>query len=121
MKKMSNKEINHEGRKFTRTIENFTCIVCGTEVKGTGYTDHCPNCLWSVHVDIYPGDRQAECGGLMEPIGAMQQRRTWRIYYRCQKCGYERFNDAVPGDNFEKIIELSTHPINFSRQKRRSK
>jgi len=118
---MSSQEINNGGRKFTRTIENFICAVCDTEVKGTGYTDHCPECLWSVHVDVFPGDRKAGCGGLMEPIGATLKNEKWRIYYRCQKCGHERFNDASQDDNFEKIIELSTRPIPIrpSRQKRR--
>ena len=28
-------------------------------MKGNGYTNHCPKCLWSKHVDINPGDRGA--------------------------------------------------------------
>ena len=55
-------------KRFNRRIEDFTCEHCGTEVHGNGYTNHCPNCLWSKHVDINPGDRAADCGGLMEPI-----------------------------------------------------
>lgn len=105
-------------RRFIRKIEDFTCKVCGTTVKGTGYTDHCPVCLLSEHVDISPGDRKAECGGLMEPIGATQKEGGWDIFYRCRECGIERFNKASPDDNFEKIIELSTCPIKFSRSKR---
>ena len=53
---------------FQRRIENFVCENCGYEVAGTGYTNHCPKCLWSKHVDIHPGDRSAACGGMMEPI-----------------------------------------------------
>jgi len=45
-------------KKFQKRIENFTCEKCGLFVKGTGYTDHCPNCLWSKHMDINPGDRK---------------------------------------------------------------
>ncbi len=96
---------------FLKRVENFTCDVCGTFVKGNGYTDHCPKCLWSKHVDISPGDRQAKCGGLMEPVGATQKQGKWYIFYRCQKCHHERYNIASPEDNFNKIIELSTHPI----------
>jgi len=33
------------GKKFTKRVENFTCEICGTKVKGTGFTDHCPRCL----------------------------------------------------------------------------
>lgn len=93
-------------KKFIRKKENFTCSVCGTKVKGTGYTDHCSNCLWSRHVDINPGDRRTDCAGLMEPIGAHQKEGEWKIEYRCQKCGHRRKNKTAPEDNFDKIIEL---------------
>lgn len=108
-------------RQFIRKIEDFTCEVCETTVKGTGYTDHCPKCLWSKHVDIFPGDRKAECGGLMEPVGAIHKKGEWDIFYRCRRCGYERLNKASPDNNFEKIIELSTHPIKPRRSKRSRK
>ena len=32
---------------FTKKIEDFTCDHCGYNVKGKGYTNHCPKCLWS--------------------------------------------------------------------------
>ena len=99
------------GKKFTKRVEDFTCEVCGAKVKGTGFTDHCPQCLVSKHVDIFPGDRKAACGGLMKPVGALWQKGKWRIFYRCQKCGLEKFNQASPNDNFQKIIALSSQPI----------
>lgn len=86
------------------------------EVQGTGYTDHCPNCLWSKHVDVYPGDRGEECGGMMEPLAAERKGDTWRIFYRCQKCGYKHFCRAAPDDNIDKIIELSKNPIAYSEK-----
>ena len=51
--------------RFTKNKEDFICAVCGTEVKGNGYTNHCPNCLSSLHVDINPGDRACACKGIM--------------------------------------------------------
>jgi hypothetical protein len=54
-------------KKFTRRIEDFLCGNCGATVTGDGYTNHCPACLWSQHVDINPGDRAAACGALMRP------------------------------------------------------
>ena len=52
--------------------ETFTCRSCGWLVTpqgaGSQHRNHCPNCLCSVHLDIEPGDREADCGGLMEPI-----------------------------------------------------
>lgn len=98
-------------KKFKKTPENFTCLVCGEKVAGTGYTDHCPSCLWSKHVDINPGDREDKCQGLMKPLSARLSHDEWRIYYGCQKCGYTRFNKAAEKDNIETIIKLSTRPI----------
>jgi len=56
-------------RLFTRNIENFTCERCGAAVEGNGFTNHCPACLCSKHVDINPGDRAAargQCSALGE-------------------------------------------------------
>ncbi|MGC8981457.1 MAG: RNHCP domain-containing protein [Minisyncoccia bacterium] len=66
-------------KKFQRRIEDFRCERCGTFVKGTGYIDHCPNCLWSKHVDINPGDRKANCGGMMKPKGVEIQNKEDNI------------------------------------------
>ena len=52
--------------------DSFTCKVCGRLVvpagAGSDHRNHCPNCLHSLHVDIEPGDRESDCGGIMEPI-----------------------------------------------------
>lgn len=95
---------------FIKKVEHFVCETCGTKVKGTGYTDHCPNCLTSKHVDINPGDRESDCGGLMEPIGLIKKRGKFQIKYRCRKCGYERFNQTAPEDNPDKIAQLAQNP-----------
>ena len=55
-------------KQFVRRREDFVCEHCGTKVVGDGYTNHCPKCLWSKHVDIMPGDRAEDCQGLMRPI-----------------------------------------------------
>jgi ribosomal protein L37AE/L43A len=94
-------------RKFQRKIENFTCENCGKKVKGTGYTNHCPNCLFSRHVDINPGDRGEICGGLMEPVGLEMNKNEYIILHRCKKCGAERKNHADKNDSVEALINLS--------------
>ena len=52
--------------------ETFTCKNCGRVVvpagAGSDHRNHCPNCLFSLHVDVEPGDRESDCGSLMEPI-----------------------------------------------------
>jgi len=90
-------------KNFSKKIEDFTCEVCGAKVKGDGYTDHCPNCLWSKHVDINPGDRASDCGGLMEPIGLDKKHGEWKILYRCTKCGYKHLNKTSPNDKADLI------------------
>lgn len=101
-------------KKFIKRTEDFVCEVCGTKVKGTGYTDHCPSCLFSKHVDVFPGDRKIKCGGLMEPIGATKRKGKWQMLYCCQKCGHKRFNKIAPEDNKEKIAKLSRFPFSPS-------
>jgi len=98
-------------KKFQRTMENFVCEKCGFEVRGNGYTNHCPRCLWSKHVDVNPGDREAGCQGLMKPIGVELQKGEYIITHRCIKCGVKKRNKAAKDDNFDALIRLSTRPI----------
>lgn len=99
------------GKKFERKIEDFLCENCGTLVKGDGYTDHCPSCLYSKHVDINPGDRGCECRGLMQPIAAEVSKDGYRIYYRCLDCGYTHRVRSSKEDSFEAILPLIGKPI----------
>jgi Zn finger protein HypA/HybF involved in hydrogenase expression len=92
---------------FQRKIEDFTCGHCRTKVKGTGYTNHCPKCLWSKHVDINPGDRQEVCGGMMEPTGLEMDKNEYVILHTCEKCGQTRKNHAADNDDINALIKLS--------------
>lgn len=95
-------------KKFQRKIEDFTCEHCQAFVKGNGYTNHCPHCLWSKHVDINPGDRQEICQGLMEPIFLENKGEDWIIVYRCVQCGFKRKNKRAKEDNLSKFLELGS-------------
>ena len=75
---------------FKRKIEDFVCGNCGQNVKGDGYTNHCPKCLWSKHVDINPGDRDSGCGGMMEPAKIETKGGDYDLTHKCVKCGYEK-------------------------------
>ena len=77
---------------------------------GNGYTDHCANCLWSMHVDVNPGDREADCRGPMEPISAEPTTKGYKIHYRCKKCGLSHCNKSAEDDNFEVILRLISQP-----------
>lgn len=89
---------------FIRTIENFTCEHCGHAVKGTGYTNHCPKCLWGKHVDINPGDRAADCGGMMEPVRIEGIVDSYRVVHKCVKCGFVRANSVSKEDDPEAVL-----------------
>ncbi len=93
-------------KKFQRKIEEFTCNVCNRRVKGNGYTDHCPECLWGKHVDINPGDRKAKCHGAMKPIDFEEKSGQIRLKYQCQKCSHIFWVKTGSGDNYEKIINI---------------
>jgi hypothetical protein len=92
---------------FQRRIENFRCEHCKAEVVGTGYTNHCPRCLWSKHVDVNPGDRAASCGGMMKPVRIQGSTPKYRIVHRCVLCGFERINSMQPLDSMEAIARLA--------------
>lgn len=94
-------------KKFTKKVENFICENCGKSVIGNGYTNHCPFCLYSKHVDINPGDRSCACGGLMKPIEIQQKNGEFVILHKCIKCGFERKNKVQENDDINKIIEIS--------------
>ena len=95
-------------KKFQRVIEDFVCGHCGTAVQGNGYTNHCPRCLWSKHVDVYPGDRAAVCGGLMEPIAIEGSTPAYRVVHRCRKCSFVHRNSIQEEDDQEAVIVLAT-------------
>jgi len=94
-------------KRFQKNVENFVCENCGLNVKGNGYTNHCPNCLYSKHVDNNPGDRESNCLGLMLPTDLINRDNTFYIVHKCKNCGHIKNNKAVPGDNFDKLIEIS--------------
>ena len=96
------------GKKFQRQKEDFVCEKCGFAARGNGYTNHCPKCLWSKHVDANPGDRACACEGLMEPIGAEIKKGENIILHRCGRCGFEKKNKASKEDDFEIILRLQS-------------
>jgi len=92
---------------FTKNVEDFACEHCGTAVSGSGYTNHCPTCLWSKHVDIHPGDRAAACGGMMKPVALEGSSPEYRIVHQCEECAIERRNTAASNDGVEALAALA--------------
>jgi hypothetical protein len=99
------------GASFTRRVEDFTCGHCGRAVLGAGYTNHCPACLWSRHVDVSPGDRAATCGELMEPVAVVFERGEYVIGFRCTKCNHRWRNKAADDDDHDVVQSLMGLPF----------
>ncbi len=100
----------------SRRAENtgFRCVHCAAPVPATSdghYRNHCPHCLWSLHVDNRPGDRAANCGGLMEPMGLVDKgAKGWQIVHRCTVCGQSQPNrvvrDGASPDDLDQLLGL---------------
>lgn len=96
--------------------EVFTCKVCGWMVvpgsAGTGHRNHCPNCLSSLHVDVEPGDRASDCGGIMEPVAVwVRKNGEWAIIHRCRRCGELSSNRVAADDNPMKLMSIAMKPL----------
>jgi len=94
----------------------FECQECGKEVlpvTNGSYRNHCPFCLYSMHLDILPGDRKEACRGLMEPIGLRQSSKRLQLTHQCMRCDAIRVNklaeNTVQPDEIDAIIALIRH------------
>lgn len=113
--KQPDKDGPGERLNFTKNDSGFTCAHCGKAVEPlrSSSRDHCPFCLYSLHLDIIPGDRASACGGELEPVAAeLDARRGYMIIYRCKKCGMIKRNKAaheakIQPDNIELLIALT--------------
>ncbi len=100
-----------------KTAENtFICRNCGQTVpppeSGGQNRNHCPSCLWSLHVDLRTGDRRCSCRGLMEPISVwVKPSREWALVHRCRNCGFIRTNRIAGDDNEMIIFSLAAKPL----------
>jgi hypothetical protein len=108
-------------RRFQGSSDEFRCRHCRTFVGPTLYggkhRNHCPQCLYSRHVDgKTPGDRASDCGGSMAPVGAFTRSKgEHAIVHRCLTCGFERHNRVAADDDFAAVMRL---PVVQPRLKR---
>ena len=99
---------------FQKKTEDFTCAKCGFSVTGGGYTNHCPKCLYSKHVDIHPGDRLENCGGLMEPTFLEKEKGEEKLTHVCLVCGHTRKNKVSPEDSFDALLAVTKRMVEKS-------
>lgn len=105
----------HIRKNMIANNTGFKCIYCKMDVKaikGGGFRNHCPYCLYSLHVDLeVPGDRLSECKGLMVPVRAeINKKKGVRILHSCKSCNKQIFNRIADDDNWDLICELSRIP-----------
>ncbi len=94
---------------FIKNDNSFICKNCGREVGKLKYTsrDHCNYCLYSIHIDIEPGDRKNDCLGTLEPINVeVTSKKGEVIIYRCKKCGKIVRNIVATDDNRDEIYKV---------------
>ena len=86
-------------------------MVPGT-APGTMHRNHCPWCLWALHVDIRMGDRLSGCRGGMDPIAiAVRKDGEWALVHCCRKCGKLATNRIAGDDSPLLLISLAVQPL----------
>jgi RNHCP domain len=83
------------------------------DAPGTEHRNHCPNCLWSMHLDARtPGDRAADCGASMEPIAVcVHSNGEWALVHRCNACATLDVNRIAGDDNPLMLMRLAVRPL----------
>jgi hypothetical protein len=98
--------------------DSFPCAHCGRPVPrrapGTRHRNHCPHCLWSLHVaeSREQDDRESACLGEMEPIAVSAQRDgEWSIVHRCTRCANIKTNRIAGDDDSLLLLTLALRPL----------
>jgi len=99
------------------------CINCGKNFSegkfiGTSHRNHCPHCLYSMHMDaVKPGDRKSNCHSSMKPIAltfknvgldkyGRKKQGEIMIVHRCDKCGKISLNRIAGDDDPQEILKI---------------
>ena len=107
-------------------MQSFKCDNCGFEVQmeaiGTKHRNHCPNCLWSKHLDEkVPGDRSSRCMGMMKPVGLTfknvpKGKGELMLAHRCIVCGVVLKNRVAGDDKESVIMKLFEDSLNLNEE-----
>lgn len=105
------------------TFGDFRCAHCQALVSsmhvlsGVNNRNHCPYCLWSLHLDLYSaGDRLSACKAPMEPIGltVKRSRNKYRfdgrgelmLIHQCIECRSLSINRIAADDDAATIMQV---------------
>ena len=95
-----------------RESPGFRCAHCKRDVpplpSGGRNRNHCPYCLYSLHVDATtPGDRASDCNSRMAPAAKFERRNGEEvIVHRCLGCGFERYCRVGADDDWDLVAAL---------------
>ena len=92
-------------------------LICLSDGIGTLHRNHCPFCLWSLHVDTKTGNRASSCHGRMEPVGLTFKHNGFDKYDRprvgdvmlvhfCKACGTININRIAGDDCTDRIFSV---------------
>lgn len=100
----------------------FSCAQCHAFVysesalSGVQNRNHCPYCLWSLHLDFYAaGDRLSACKALMQPIGLTLKltrkkygpvRGELMLIHSCTECNRLSINRIAADDDPQKLFTV---------------
>jgi len=100
----------------------FECLNCHKQIKnsalGTANRNHCPECLWSKHVDLnISGDRESKCLQAMKPMGLTFKREgldKWgkekqgelMLVHQCCGCNKVSINRIAGDDDPSEILKI---------------
>jgi hypothetical protein len=86
---------------------------------GGHHRNHCPYCLFSLHVDgRTPGDRASDCGSRMAPVGVFARPNGEQVLvHRCLGCGFERHNRIAGDDDIAAVMRLAVVPPRLARRR----
>ena len=110
-------------KKHKRPNESndFRCKHCRAMVSGqaigTKQRNHCPICLYSLHVDEKVGDRKSSCRRPMMPIGlTMKKDGEIMIVSKCISCGKISANRIAGDDKESAILELLNFDVDVETE-----
>jgi hypothetical protein len=63
-------------------------------------------------LDVEPGDREADCGAVMDPVAVWVRRGgEWALIHRCRSCGALSSNRIAADDNSALLVSLAVKPL----------
>lgn len=106
----------------------FTCKNCQKKIQtkgpiGTNNRNHCPFCLFSLHLDEKnAGDRKSKCKGKMKTIAltfkknkkdkySKNKKGELMLVHKCNTCAKYSINRLASDDDSKKILKLLNHNL----------